>query len=82
MNHFDGLISGLDMDEEIISMLEYIYNSQKKKKKRTSKGGKLTNKISKDCRTTTKEAIKAKCEYQKENKDKNRNRRNICNNND
>lgn len=34
MNHFDGLISGLDMDEEIISKLEYIYNSQKKKKGR------------------------------------------------
>ena len=26
-NPFDGLISGLDMVEEIISKLEYIYNS-------------------------------------------------------
>lgn len=80
-NPFDGLISGLDMVEEIISKLEYIYIILKKKKEEEEQWWK-TNKISKNCRTTTKGATKARWEYQKENKEKKRNRRNICNSND
>lgn len=43
-NHFDGLISGLDMVEEIISKLEYIYILLKKKKKKKDEQRWKTNK--------------------------------------
>ena len=45
-NPFDGFISGLDMVEEIISKLEYIYiyNPKKEKKKKEEEQRWKTNK--------------------------------------